>query len=142
MLDPANELHRGWTALSLLWGESVYTDAILLGAKPLAAVAAQGVAILVAAFAVARAPRNLAVLLAASVLAAPHVAPYDMLLVAIAAAIFFARTLERGLRPFDLPLALALWLVPLYGPPIVSPFGFAAPLLVLLFLARTVAQPP
>ena len=141
MLDPANELHRGWTALSLLWGESVYTDAILLGAKPYAA-AAQGVAIIIAAFAVARAPRNLAVLLAATFLAAPHVAPYDTLLLAIAAAIFFARTLERGLWFLDLPLTLALWLAALYGAPIASPLGFAAPLLTLALLARELAQPP
>ena len=149
MLDPANEIHRGWTALSLMWGESVYTDAILLGANSFAAAAVQGAAILIASASVAHAYAKrragdlaLAVLLAASVLAAPHVATYDTLFLAIAAGLFFAHALERGLRPFDLPLALALWLVPLYGAPIASPLGFAAPLVVLMFLARMLVQPP
>ena len=146
MLDPANELHRGWTELSLRWGESVYTDATLLGAAPLAAAAAQGVAILAAAIAVVRvranAPQSLMVLLAATVLAAPHVAAYDTVLLGIAAGLFLARALERGLRPMDLPLALALWLVPLYGAPITSPLGFATPLVVLAFLGRMMVQPP
>ncbi len=142
MLDPANALHRGWAALSLLWGESVYTDALLLGAGHFTAAALQGAAIVVAAAAVARAPKNLAVVLAASVLAAPHVAPYDMFLLALAAAIFFARTLERGLGSYDLPLALALWLAALAGPPILSPAGYAPPFLILAFLARELAQPP
>jgi len=142
VLGPGNELHRGWTKLSLLWGESVYTDALLLGARSYAAAASQGLATLLAAAAVARASKNLAVVLAATVLAAPHVAPYDTILLAIAAALFFARGIERGMRSFELPLALMLWLAALYGPPILSPAGFLPPLLILAFLARSVAQPP
>jgi alpha-1,2-mannosyltransferase len=142
MLDPANEIHRGWSALSLLWGDSVYTDATLLGAGPMGAALAQGAAILAAAVAIMRAPKNLAVFLAASVLAAPHVAPYDMVLLSVAGGLFFADATERGLRPFDLPLALATWVAALYGVPIVSPLGYCAPLVVLLFLARTPIQPP
>jgi hypothetical protein len=147
LFDPANEIHRGWTGLSLLWGESVYSDALLLHARPALAQAAQAVALLLAALAVAwayarGAPLRLAVLLAASVLAAPHVAPYDTLLAGLAAALFFARALERGFGAYDLPLALALFLTPLYGAPMVSPVGFAAPILLLLFLWRANAQPP
>jgi alpha-1,2-mannosyltransferase len=147
LVDPANEVHRGWTALSLLWGESVYSDALLLGASPALAQGAEVAAFVLAALAVAwayarGAALRLPVLLAASVLAAPHVAPYDTLLVGLAAALFFAQALERGFGPCDLPLALALFLMPLYGAPMLSPAGFAAPVLLLLFLARAAAQPP
>jgi alpha-1,2-mannosyltransferase len=78
---------------------------------------------------------RLAVLLAATILAAPHVAGYDMLLLALAAALLFCHAIEHGFGRFDLMLALVLWLAPLYGPPRLSPIGYAAPILAALFIA-------
>ncbi len=139
--DPSNPTRRAWSELSLMWGDSVYSCALLLGAGPVAAAAAQGVTILAAAGGVAwmfarpaPADLRLAVLLAATILAAPHVAGYDLLLLAIAAALFFCHAVERGFGRFDLVLALVLWLAPLYGPPRLSPIGYAAPILAALFL--------
>jgi hypothetical protein len=124
-----------------MWGDSVYSCAPLLGAGPVAAAAAQGVAILAAAGGVvwlfarpAPAEVRLAGLLAATILAAPHVAGYDLLLLAIAAALLLCHAIERGFGRLDLVLALALWLAPLYGPPRLSPIGYAAPILTALFL--------
>ena len=147
MLDPANPIHRGWTALSLRWGESVYSCAILLGASPGAAAAAQAVAIAAAAAGVAwiysrpaEPDRRRAVLLAATILAAPHVAAYDTVLLAVAAALFFCRAIERGFGRFDLPLAILVWLVPLYGTPVATLIGFATPLVLGVFIVAAQAS--
>jgi alpha-1,2-mannosyltransferase len=147
MLDPANPIHRGWTALSLRWGDSVYSAAGALGASSGAALAAQVAALLLAGAGVAwmfsrpsRADLRLALLLAAAVLAAPHVSAYDGVLLAEAAALFFCRALEAPARGQDTALALALWLTPLAGPPILSPLGLETPLLAALFIATIVAR--
>jgi alpha-1,2-mannosyltransferase len=147
MLDPANPIHRGWTALSLRWGESVYSCALQLGASPGAAAAAQAVAIAAAAASVAWAysrpaapgDHRLAVLLAATILAAPHVASYDMVLLAIAAALLFCQAIERGFRRFDLALAVTVWLAPLYAPPAATVTGITTPLVLILFIVAQVS---
>lgn len=141
MLDPHNATHAAWSELSLLWGDSVYSCAFLLGAGPVAAAAAQALAALVGVAAVAHAfarpmpaDLRLGVLLAGTVLAAPHVASYDLVLLAAAAALLLCHAAERGFGRFDLALALVLWLAPLYGPPHLGAAGFAMPVAAVLFL--------
>ena len=75
-----------------LWDNSVHTCAILLGARPLLANALMAAAWIGGALAVYASNRGvrpaairLAILLAASNLAAPHTGPYDTLLLVIAA---------------------------------------------------------
>lgn len=149
MLDPTNPVHRGWTALSLRWGESVYSCAILLGAGAGAAAAAQAVATAASAASVAWVyarpavpDRRLAVVLAATILAAPHVAAYDAVLLAVAAALFFCQAIERGFRSYDLALAIMVWLAPLYGTPVATVIGFATPLLIAVFIAAQMSRDP
>jgi Glycosyltransferase family 87 len=147
VLDPANDVHRRWTALSLEWGESVLTAARLLGAEPAVAAAAQAAAFLVAAWCVVRVFRRrgapearLGVLLAASVLASPHVAGYDLLPLALGAALYFSRAVAEEVRGGDVALVLAAFLAPLFGPPILSPLGFAAPLVLFVFVVMATAR--
>jgi hypothetical protein len=139
--DPANQTWMAWSQLSLMWGDSIYSCAALLGAGPMGAAAAQGAAILAAGASVAwlfvrpAAPElRLGVLLAATVFAAPHVAGYDELLLALAAALLLCHAAARGFRQFDLVLAVLLFLVPLFGPPRLSPIGYAVPLVIAAFV--------
>ena len=117
------------------WDESVSTCAALLGASRGWAMAAQGLAALVAAAAVWRAfrsshPQRLAILLCAVLLASPHVSNYDLLLLAIAALIHL-RALREGTRLLALMLPLAAWIAPLYNPPRAMAPGLVTPLLLL-----------
>jgi alpha-1,2-mannosyltransferase len=121
------------------WDESVSTCAMLLGAPKWLAMAAQGMAMVIAAAAVWRTfslrhPARLAVLLCAALLASPHVSNYDLILLAIAA-LLAVRALPESSRPLALILPLAAWLAPLYNPPRVLPLGLLTPLVILALLA-------
>jgi alpha-1,2-mannosyltransferase len=132
-LDPANPLRHAWSALSLRWGDSVESAALMLGAAPRAALVAQVAAVLLAAACVFAAWRRddalkLPVLLAATVFAAPHVGGYDALLAALAAALYCRHAFETGVRAYDFALAGFVWVAPLCGAPAQGPFGIAVPL--------------
>ncbi len=142
LLAPSAPFHDEWRQWSVLFGDDVFASAVLLGASDAVAKAAQAVAALVAAGAVYRAWRGalsrelqLAVLLAASCLAAPHLQGYDMVLLAAAAALFLIAALDLGVKNGDAALALALFLLPLFNPPRTTPAGFATPLVELLAIA-------
>jgi hypothetical protein len=89
----------------------------------------------------------LVALLAASILAAPHVSTYDTLLLAIAAALLFCRALKDGAALYAIVVMLAAWLLPLF-PPRARPVGLMTPLIVAALIAiamtglRRMAQPP
>jgi len=87
---------------------------------------------------------KIAVLLAATVFAAPHIIDYDAALLCIAATIFFAYNLRHGAHPGDTAIAAALWLSPLINPPSVFLAGMVTPLLIALFVLRVLehAAPP
>ena len=151
LMTAPSALFEHWQTLARLNGQSLYACAVLLGASPQLANALQFTGAALAGAAVWRcfsrpfpADLAIAILLAATVFAAPHIIDYDALLLCIAAAIFFAHTLRHGADLGDSVIAVALWLSPLINPPSVFPTGLATPLLVALFVLRVVrrAAPP
>jgi alpha-1,2-mannosyltransferase len=146
MLAPS-PLIQEWTAIARLNGQSVYANAILLGAAVPLANLAQAAAALSAAGCVwwcyrrpIAADLGLAVLLAATMLAAPHVIGYDGVLLGIAATLFFNRAYEDGFRFGDTAIAVLVWASPLANPPSVFVIGFLTPLLILGFIAWVMAR--
>jgi hypothetical protein len=145
-LSPPADFYSQWLEAGRSWGLSVYTCAWVLGASHNVGTLAQAVATLGAAAAVYvsfRGPltpdRQLAVLLAATILAAPHVSSYDVLLLAIAACLMFSRALTDGAPLYEITLMLAIWLLPLFNPPRATPVGLMTPVLVALFIVLTMA---
>jgi hypothetical protein len=124
-----------------MWGHSVYTYAVLLGAPQRLASCIQLLASLGAAASVIVAFRSrlstrakTALFLAATVLAAPHSGPYDATLLVIAAAFWL---IERG-TPQPLwcwILAVMIWLIPMVSPPLLFVVGRIAPLFTVLLIA-------
>jgi hypothetical protein len=131
-----------WREWGRLWGLSVWTCARLLGASARLAELAQGGAALLAAAGVWLAfrrelsrERRMAVLLAATLLAAPHSEPYDLLLLAAAVLLLVAERPHAALPPVP-PLLLVLpWSAPLLSVPRLGPAGFALPPLLLGVMA-------
>jgi hypothetical protein len=76
--------------------------------------------------------RKLAGLLAASILAAPHFSTYDMILLAVSGALWFAGLAVQ--RVADAIMLLLLWLAPMLAPPAIVPAGRLEPLLVIWFI--------
>lgn len=131
-----------------MWDNSVSTCATLLGASPMMAAIAQAVAALVALASVWLAFRNglplvsrISVLALAVLLASPHLSPYDMELLALAAAVQIYR-LPEGTRPLALLLPLAGWIAPLLSPPRVNMLGFLLPLVLVGLIASVFAGFP
>ena len=135
-----------WQALARLNGQSLYTCARVLGAGQSLANAVQFVGIALAGLAVWRAralPDDLkiAVLLAATIFAAPHIIDYDAVLLCLAATIFFAHILRHDPHAHrtDIAIAALLWLSPLVNPPSVFLMGMATPILIALFVLRVLS---
>jgi hypothetical protein len=140
-----------WITYGRMWGHSVYTCAVLLGAPGRLASWIQLLATLGAAVAVVIAFRSrlgmrekTAVFLAATVLAAPHSGPYDATLLVIAAA-FWLMARRAPLPLWCWTLAFMVWLLPLLSPPLKFPVARIAPLLpvlLIVLLLRPEAAPP
>jgi hypothetical protein len=129
-----------WVEFGRIWGHSVWACAKLLGASDALASALQLGAVLAAAlfswfaFRIKHAPDlRLAILLAATILAAPHSGPYDALLSVIAAALWLADR-EAPPRPLQWLVAAAIWAVPLLSPAVYVPAGRFAPLVLMLMI--------
>jgi hypothetical protein len=75
--------------------------------------------------------RAMALLLTATLLAAPHASPYDLLLLNAAVLLLIADWLEGRALPCRPTLLLLPWAAPLLGVPHNGATGFAAPLMVL-----------
>ncbi len=75
---------------------------------------------------------KLAVLLTATILAAPHSGAYDALLLVIAGFLWIART---GNETWRWMIMLALWIVPIISPPAVNPPGRFIPFLLAALIA-------
>ena len=151
LMTAPSALFDHWQTLARLNGQSLYACAVLLGASPLLANAVQFAGAALAGFVVWRsfsrpfpADLKIAILLVATIFAAPHIIDYDAALSCIAATIFFAYNLRHGVQLGDTAIAAALWLSPLINPPSIFPTGMATPLLIALFVLRVVerAAPP
>jgi Glycosyltransferase family 87 len=135
-----------WVAYGRIWGHSVYACAVLLGITERLASILQMVAIAgsaVATFVAFRSPlstdQRLAVLLAATVLAAPHSGPYDAVLLVIAVGLWLAANADAP-RFWDWILGLAIWMVPLLSPPVYVPIGRFSPLLTVVLIGLILAR--
>ena len=138
LIVPGTALWAGWLHLFLsgdpafhTWvnegrinGQSVFSCLALLGVPGWAANAGQLAAMAFAATCVWLAfrrgigePRRLAILLCATILAAPHVGSYDGLLLGIAALLVLLQGLTQRLPAGDIALAAALWLSTAVNPP-------------------------
>jgi hypothetical protein len=84
----------------------------------------------------------MALLLAATLLAAPHVSPYDLLLLDAAMLLLFADLLAGAEVPCRPTLLLLPWAAPLLGVPHNGPAGFLAPLSVLGCVLLLAGRPP
>jgi alpha-1,2-mannosyltransferase len=140
-----------WFASGHAFGLSAHTCALVLGASAAAAGAVQAAVSLLAAACVWFAWRRpasralqLGVLLAASLIAAPHLSQYDTLLLVPICVVTFQRLCAREAVPLQPVLALLLWAAPLLGLPAISAAGYEVPALILaalLLLVRTFAAP-
>lgn len=125
-----------------LWDDSIYACLLAAGASSTLAGVAQfagstlaaGVAYLAFRLPLSR-DRKIAVLLAATVVAAPHSSLADLVLPATAAALWLGEAVEEGAPLAQWTLALAVWLAALVNPPLVSPVGRLTPVLLLAFIA-------
>ncbi|MDE2181880.1 MAG: DUF2029 domain-containing protein [Alphaproteobacteria bacterium] len=136
-----------WVEYGRLWGNSVWTCAVAVGASLKLADGLQLAALAVAAAFTAIAFRRqagcrLAVLLTATLLAAPHWSPYDAVLLSLAAMVWAFRGPIVSASMWPWILVLALWLVPLMSPPILIPAGRMVPLLIVTFLAVMIRFDP
>jgi alpha-1,2-mannosyltransferase len=139
--------YESWIKVGRLNGISVYACATWLGAPAAVASVAQAVATLGAGamtywvYRRATAPSlRLAVLLAATILAAPHASNSDAILLGLAA-MFFVTAIPRGsLHPYQLTIAAAVWISPLFNPPVLFRIGCATPLLVAMLLAAVAIE--
>ncbi|MCA6123203.1 DUF2029 domain-containing protein [Bradyrhizobium sp. WSM 1704] len=142
-----------WIEYGRMWGNSVYTCTVLLGAPQRLASALQLAAILFAAGSVIVAFRSrlgtrekLVVFLAATVLAAPHSGPYDQALLVVAAAYWL--TAAQSPPSWRWTFALMLWLVPTISPPALIAASRFAPLLTMALIVvvlrrqHATAEPP
>jgi hypothetical protein len=141
------EIYQTWLQAGRLHGQSVYTVLVLLGAPHAAATAGQGVATLLSAGATWWCYRRkmpddlrLAVLLSATVLAAPHVTNYDTVLLVVAATLVFAYGLDHGFGRGGVAIPVLVWMIQLFDPPGVFRIGLITPLLTILLIVRAIAS--
>lgn len=138
------ESYRLWLKWGRLHGESIYTNLVLLGASHSGATAGQAIATVLAAACVWWCYRSkeavpgelrLPVLIAATVLAAPHAINYDMVMLAIAATMVFAYGLDHGFgRGALFVVPVLVWMIQLFDPPDAFRLGLLTPLLTTLLI--------
>jgi alpha-1,2-mannosyltransferase len=135
-----------WVEAARVWGTSVYAALFASGLPSSLANLGQAVAAIVAAalaYTAHRRPlphdRQIAVLLAATMLAAPHSSVVDLVLLSVAVMLWSVDALRVETALAKWTLALALWLAMLFNPPLASPPGRLTPLLILGFIALAMA---
>jgi hypothetical protein len=140
-----------WISYGRIWGNSVWTCATLLGASPALASALQlaafGLSILAVGIAFRKtgdASVRLAVLLTATILAAPHWSAYDAVLLTLAASFWLLPRYGEGVENRTWILMLLVWVLPLLSPPALVPVArILVPglMLTLLWLACGAVRP-
>ena len=123
LLHPPGNFSADWFQDSVMRGHGVYVCALRLGAPPALAAAVQAASAAVAVWLVYRVYRTpadwdlrLAVLLCGIALATPHLAPYDLVLVACAVTLLFARSFPSGFMPGEAILLGFAWSIPIVRP--------------------------
>jgi hypothetical protein len=141
-----SDSYRAWLAAGRLNGQSVFACATWLGAPSIVANLVQGMTVALVAVGVywifrqrAKSELQLSALLAASVLAAPHVSASDAVLLALAVSLFLSAITTSDLCSIGARVAVAVWVSPLFNPPSVFRIGLLTPVLILIFLACVIA---
>ena len=140
--------YEQWLEFGRLNGQSIYTEAFLLGAPSGLASGIQAAVMAVCAgllwwcFRVSRLPADLrlAAFLTAAILAAPHASNYDAVMVAAAASLLLCRAITEGFRSGDTVVLIAVWSIELFDPPRLEPLGLITPFLYGAFLARLIIR--
>jgi alpha-1,2-mannosyltransferase len=135
-----------WIAYGRIWGDSVYACALLLGASARLASSLQNLSITISAVATYAAFRSqlqpderLAVLLTATILAAPHSLANDQVLLVIAGGLWLVA--DGSVQTFKSWLvALALWMAPLLDPPPLVAIARFKPLFIVAFIALVLSR--
>ncbi|MGC2412384.1 MAG: glycosyltransferase family 87 protein [Stellaceae bacterium] len=147
LMTGGDAAYRAWVTSGRLNGISVFACVAWLGAPLAIANLAQWAAIAISAAFVYRAYRRphpgtlaLAILLAATMLAAPHVSTSDAVLLALATSLFVTASGQVAPSPAQLMLAAAVWIIPLFNPPSVFRPGSFTPLLILMLLGAILAR--
>jgi alpha-1,2-mannosyltransferase len=135
-----------WIEYGRIWGHSVWACAFLLGLPDRMASLLQFLAIAASASATFVAFRSslgrdkqLAILLAAAVLAAPHSGPYDAILLVAAVGLWLAGEINAPNRLHWL-LGFGIWLVPLISPPALVMAARFAPLLTVAVIGLILSE--
>ena len=146
-LSPDPLIHREWMEWSRMWGLSVFTCARLAGLPDSLATAAQLIAIGVAVALTWHCFRRpyisatrILVVMAATMLTAPHVSTYDLTWLTVSACLLALAAWRDGVRSGEAVLLLLLWLAPLLNPPRAFPIGVLTPLLILGFVAVALSR--
>ncbi len=147
MLRPSPQ-YQEWVDVGRLSGQSIYAVSVLLGGSAAAAGVLQTGASLCCAGLVWRAFRTaaltpdlrLALLLVATILAAPHVANYDAVMVTAALVLLSCRALTEGFRRGELLLIIVAAGIELLNPPRVVPLGVVTPLVLCAVLAAIMSR--
>lgn len=142
MLFPS-DTYREWLLRGRMGGQSVYACLLHLGASPRIAAWTQYAAMALAALCVwlasrrpARPEIRLMVLLAATLLAAPHVSSQDAVLLCAASVLLLHLGFRDGFQPGDLPVIGAIWVVEAFDPPVMLHGGVVTPILLAVFVIR------
>jgi alpha-1,2-mannosyltransferase len=136
-----------WLEYGRMWGNSVYACLAAFSAPASMADIAQLAAVCVSAVLVHQAfrltlpgDRKIAILLAATILAAPHSSLADSVMLAIAAVLWVSEAPEISGSHWKRPLAGALWLAPLFNPPLISIPGRFTPIVITAFIAAALGR--
>jgi hypothetical protein len=136
-----------WLEYGRMWGDSVYACLTAFGAPAVTANIAQLAAVCVSAVLVYQAfrltlpgDRKIAILLAATILAAPHSSLADTVMLAVAAVLWVSGAPEISGSHWKRPLAGALWLAPLFNPPLISIPGRLTPIVITAFIAAALGR--
>ena len=133
-----------WFADTFLRGYSLYVSALLAGLPDMAARAVQAAGMATGAVAAWLAFRRsyaadtrLAVLLAATIAATPHLLAYDMVLIAATVILLWPRD---GIGPGEFVLYAGVWLLPFLRPYNVALGRLAVPVVLLALLYHAARQ--
>ncbi len=129
---------QAWVMAGRMYGQSMFTEAAMLGASPSLASLVQDVSSVAAAAIVWVAFRRdalpadlkVAVLLAATLIAAPHVSNYDALMLIVAGLLLLLRSLREGFLAGELIVLIVTFGIELVDPPKVMQAGLLTPLVI------------
>lgn len=142
VVNPPAEAYQNYQTWNHLADESVYTNLFMAHAPAALAKFGQIAAGLLAIGCVWWSYRRercgqlqLVVVLAATTLAAPHVANYDMVMLTVAATVLFANSLAQNAGWIELMLPPLVWIMQLFNPPGAFAIGVVTPLLTCALIA-------